>query len=44
MNIFINFIPIKTKTFTDRDPTSMNDDIKNKVNLKNKLYYRYLRQ
>ena len=43
MNIFSNFIPNKIKTFKDSDPPWMNDDIKNKVKLKHKLYHCYLR-
>ena len=43
MNIFINFISNKIKTFRDSDPPWMNDDIKNKVKLKYKLHNRYLR-
>ena len=43
MNIFSSFIPNKIKTFRDNDPSWMNDDIKIKINLKHKLYHRYLR-
>ena len=43
MNIFINFISNKIKAFRDSDPPWMNDDLKNKVKLKYKLYHRYLR-
>ena len=43
MNIFSNFMPNQIKTFRNSDPPSMNDDIKNKVKLKNNLYHRYLR-
>ena len=35
-------IPNKIKTFEDSDPPWMNDDIKSKIKLKHKLYYRYL--
>ena len=37
-NIFSNFIPSRTKTFTDSDPPRMTEDIKNKIKLKNNLY------
>ena len=37
-NIFSNFIPSRTKTFTDSDPSRMTEDIKNKIKLKNNLY------
>ena len=43
MNFFSNFIPNKIKTFRNSDPAGKNDDIKNKVKLKHKLYHRYLR-
>ena len=43
MNIFSNSISNKIKTFRDSDPPWMNDDIKNKVKLKHKLYHHYLR-
>ena len=43
MNMFSNFIPNKIKTFRDSDPPWMNDDIKNKIKLKHKLYHHYLR-
>ena len=43
MNIFCNFIPNKMQTVRDSDPSWMNDDIKNRVKLKHKLYHRYLR-
>ena len=42
-NIFSNFIPNKTKTFRESNPLWLNDDIKNKVNLKHKPYHRYLK-
>ena len=38
MNIFSNFIPNRTKTFTYSDPPWMTEDIKNKIKLKNNLY------
>ena len=38
LSIFSNFIPSRTKTFTDSDPPWMNEDIKNKIKLKNNLY------
>ena len=41
-NIFSNFIP-NIKIIRDSDPPWMNDDIKNKVKLKHKLYHSYLR-
>ena len=37
-NIFSNFIPSRTKTFTNSDPSRMTEDIKNKIKLKNNLY------
>ena len=43
MNIFSNFITNEIKTFRDSEPPWMNDDIKNKIKLKHKLYHRYLR-
>ena len=43
VTIIINFIPNKIKTLRDRDPSWLNDDIKNKIKLKHKLYHRYLR-
>lgn len=43
MNVFSNFIPNKIKSFRNNNPPWMNDDIKNKVQLKSKLYHRYLR-
>ena len=43
MNIFSSFIPNKIKNFRDSDPLCMNDDIKNKIKSKHKLYHRYLR-
>ena len=42
MNIFSNFIPNRTKTFTVSDPPWMTEDIKNKVKLKNKFYRQYM--
>ena len=42
LNIFSNFIPNKIKTFRDSDPPWINDDIKSKINLKHKLYHRYV--
>ena len=38
LNIFCNFIPNRTKTFTDSDPSWMTKDIKNKIKLKNTFY------
>ena len=38
LNIFTNFIPNRTKTFTDSDPLWMTEDVKNKIKLKNKFY------
>ena len=38
MNIFSNFIPNRTKTFTYSDPPWMTEDIKNKIKFKNHLY------
>ena len=38
LNIFSNFIPNRTKTFTYSDPPWMTEDIKNKIKLKNNLY------
>ena len=37
LNIFSNFIPSRTKTFTDSDPPWMTEDVKNKIKLKNNL-------
>ena len=37
-NIFSNFIPSRTKTFTDSGLPWMTEDIKNKIKLKNNLY------
>ena len=38
LNIFSNFIPNRTKTFTESDPPWMTEDVKNKMKLKKKLY------
>ena len=38
LNIFSNFIPNRTKTFTYSDPPWMTEDIKNKIKFKNHLY------
>ena len=43
LNIFSNFIPNRTKTFTDSDPSWMTEDIKNKIKFKNNLYRQYMR-
>ena len=43
MNIFSKFIPNKIKTFRGSGSPWMNDDIKNKIKLRHKLYHRYLR-
>lgn len=43
MNVFSNFIPNKIKSFRNNNPPWMNDDIKNKVQLKSKLYHCCLR-
>ena len=43
LNVFSNFIPNKIKTFTDRNPTLVTYDIKNKIKLKNKFYRQYMR-
>ena len=43
LNIFSNFIPNRTKTFTDGDPPWMTEDIKNKIKLKNNLYRQYMK-
>ena len=41
LNIFSNFVPNRTKTFTDSDPPWMTEDIKNKIKLNNNLYRQY---
>ena len=43
LNIFRNFIPNRTKTFTDSDPPWMTKDIRNKIKLKNTFYRQYMR-
>ena len=43
LNIFNNFIPNRTKNFTDSDPPWMTDDIKNKIKFKNNLYRQYMK-
>ena len=43
MHFFSNFMTNKIKIFRDSNPPWMNDNIKNKVKLKHKLYPRYLR-
>ena len=42
-NIFSNFIPNRTKSFTDSDPSWMTEDIKNIIKFKNNLYRQYMR-
>ena len=42
LNILNNFIPNRTKTFTDSEPPWMTDDNKNKIKL-NKFYLQYMR-
>ena len=37
LNIFSNFTPNRTKSFTDSDAPWITEDIKNKINLKNKF-------
>ena len=43
LNIFPNFIPNRTKTFTDSDPPWMIKNIQNKIKLKNLFYRQYTR-
>ena len=43
LNIFSNFIPNRTKTFTGSDPPWMTEDIKNKIKLNNNLYRQYMK-
>ena len=43
LNIFSDFIPNITITFTDSAPPWMIEDIKNKIKLKNKFYLQYMR-
>ena len=43
LNIFSNFMPNRTKNFTDSDPPCMTYDIKNKTKLKNRFYRQYMR-
>ena len=43
LNFLSNFIPSRTKTFTDSDPTWMTEDIRNKIKLRNKFYRQYMR-
>ena len=42
LNILNNFIPNRTKTFTDSELPWMTDDNKNKIKL-NKFYLQYMR-
>ena len=43
LNIFSNFIPNRTKNFTDSHPPWMTEDIKNKINLNNDVYRQYMK-
>ena len=42
LNIFRNFIPNKIKTFDDNDPPWLNEQMKNLIRLKNKMFQLYL--
>ena len=43
MNIFLNFTLNKLVTFDDRDPSWMNDYVKDKIKWKNQLCKRYVK-
>ena len=38
INVFYNYKPNKWITIDDKDPSWMNDEIKNKINYRNKFY------
>ena len=42
LNIFRNFIPNKIKTFDDNNPPWLNEQMKNLIRLKNKMFQLYL--
>ena len=42
-NIFHNFIPPKTITCNNRDPSWLNEEIRQKINNKNEIYKQYIR-
>ena len=44
MNIFKNFIPNEIIEVNDKDPPWINKAIKNKINMKNYLYRRYIQR
>ena len=44
LNIFRNFVPNKYVTFDDKDPVWMNENIKSKIEAKNKLYQEYVKK
>ena len=44
LNIFRNFVPNKYVTFDEKDPVSMNQNIKSKIKAKNKLYQEYIKK
>ena len=43
LNIFSNFKPNRRKIFTDNDPTWVSEDIKDKIEIKNKFYRQCIR-
>ena len=42
LNVFRNYVPKKYITIDDKDPLSMNETIKSKIETKNKLYKQYI--
>ena len=44
LNIFRNFVPNKYVTFDGKDPVWMNENIKSKIEAKNKLYQEYVKK
>ena len=44
LNIFRNFVLNKLVTFDDKDPVWMNENIKSKIEAKNKLYQEYVKK
>ena len=42
LNFLSNFIPSRTKTFTDSYPTWMTENIRNKIKLRKKFYCQYM--
>ena len=44
LNIFRHFVPNKYVTFDDKDPVWMNENIKSKIEAKNKLYQEYVKK